>query len=264
MVSFEKIVSTGVFAGLGLGGVAVGVTDTYQDLVVQGEAAATVGLENTVPVALGCVLLWLAWDVYWTSGDEAYLTTVAKMAFVSVIGVAFVALWVVGIQHVQGNFKPVVVFLDALVAVAILGTVAGINEAERDVEHRRFETLFESTTTPVAETRADAEGRLLVVGTNEAFRERFGDVTSARSGVSATAGPESPLPLADAVDFVEDDRLDGVVPRLQHGEPVERDVRVGTHEGGREFRLRLVPVPPTSDPVEAHAVFVPAEGSLTD
>lgn len=255
MVSIEKVVSSGVFAGLGLGGVVVGLVDAYQDLLLQGEPPATVALENTVPVALGVVLLWLAWDVYWRGNDVEFVSTVAKMSFISVVGVGFVGSWVVGIQLVQGALKPLIILLDTLVAVAVLGTIAGINEAERNVERDRFETLAQQADHPVAETYVD-DG-LVVSATNEPFRDTFGDGSPARFGTQTTR-THAEAALVDLVDFVDEDPLAGVFPSLERGETVEREVRVAVHGEPHDYTLRLAPVSGTADPLEVSVVFVPA------
>jgi signal transduction histidine kinase len=225
----------------GLALLAVPLFDMWEDVYVGGKPPFSTLMENSVPVGLALSLVaatvWLA-RREWEPGR---VTTVSKWTTGGVVGVGVVFVWVLGIQIVlQGEYKPVIIALDAVVVGGAVAFVVGVSQARADrnrdrvaAERNRLSTLFENTADCIAAVEL-VDGRPIVREANAAFRSTF---------VADGERPAVGRPLGEVVRPVTDGgRETAETAETAFAERVtDAEVRRRATDGDRDFLLDLVP-----------------------
>jgi len=217
---------------LGLVLLAVVLRDMYVDWALEGKQFWSTAVEN-VPliVLIGGVLA----SGYWVyqHKSQVYMRLVSRWQVIGAVGIGLLVSWVVGLQSIQGEFKPTVILVQTTIGGAVAGTVVGYANARteetlRDAEQQRdrFGALFENIPAEIVEVDLTDAG-LRVEQANDEFESVFGD---------APAG----TPLSDAVGH-DDEVHEQIRERVEAGETLETEVTAATREGQGYFQLRVAP-----------------------
>jgi PAS domain S-box-containing protein len=209
------------------------VQDIYADWALEGKPLWTTVAENTIPLLLG---LSIAATMFWAyrNREGLYITTIARWQLVVGIGTLVVIGSVVGLQSIQGQFKPLVVITQVTVAGAAAGSVIGyanataaesVERAERARE--RSEALFENVSAEAAEVRLTGD-TVRIVRMNTTFKDVFD-------------APEPPVSLSDAVAH-KADVADFVRGCIETGESDECEVTAETEHSPEYYQLRVTPL----------------------
>lgn len=224
---------------LGAGLVTIPVLDMYEDVTVGGKPIYSTIIENSIGLFLALLLVaggfWIAsrdWEfryvrrmIVWTWGIAA--------------GFGFVFAWVLGIQiGIQGEYKPIIIALDAILLGSVVAFGVGIFDVRReqgkqraDREQSRAAALFENTADDVAALRVSPE-RVVTLSTNSVFDNNFDDATAVFEQVIQAAGMES------RTAFIE---------YITAGEPFEVEVTLDDRGEQRDFIAQVTPYDETGD-----------------
>jgi|GEM_PF-2259849 len=188
----NRRVSLAVLSGIGVALTGVLLFDIYEDWVVQGNRFGSTLLENVLPFLLLLGLFYTVWNLRRGAYGEVFVESVTKWTVAGTLTTALLVGWVVGIQTVQNELKPLVIILQTTVVGALAGLLVGHNTASveraRDRSEReraRFESLFENDPAAIADLRLE-DDRFVVEATNLEYETRFGSVADERDTAEPT------------------------------------------------------------------------------
>jgi len=234
-MGFSKRAYAGFLGAVGAGFVAILAYDVYDDWVNQGEPLVSTLLENSPPIVLALLFLYLTYWLY-RNRSELYLAIVARWIIIGLVGVMFVLGWVLGNQATQSRFKPFVIvghtaIAGGLAGIAIGYATASVRESRQSVatERDRWESLFQNDPGAIADLRFE-DGTPVVEVCNESFTEFF------RVPAAAAAGES----LAALVDHERADIGAEIAETVEDGERYGTEVTV-TGTESTHFKLRVVP-----------------------
>ncbi|GAB3317316.1 sensor histidine kinase [Haloplanus salinarum] len=219
----------------GIGAILTGVLlfDVYEDWQVQGNSLASTAVENALPFVLVLGLYYSIHRLRRGSYDDAFVGTVTKWTVAGVLMMGGLTAWVVGIQVVQNEVKPVIIVLQTAVVGTVAGLIVGQRTAsvrrERDRTRRekeRFQALFENDPSGIVSLRRHGD-RLVAESANPSFESLFGSVEGQGLGTA--------LPQLD----------DGTIRAFRtHTDDHERftaETTLRTEDGTKHFVVELVP-----------------------
>jgi PAS domain S-box-containing protein len=208
------------------------IQDIYADWILEDRPLWTTIAENIVPLLLG---LSVAAVMFWTYQNRShlYVKAVARWQLLIGAGTLFVIGPVVGLQAIQGQYKPFAIITQVTVAGVAAGSAVGYANATADesVERaqrarERSEALFEDLSAEAAEVRLTDE-TIRIKRMNATFKEVFD-------------APEPPVSLSDAVEH-KADVADFVRNCITNGESDECEVTAETGQNPEYYQLRVTP-----------------------
>jgi len=230
---FSKRVSAGIIAATGFALASVTLLDIYEDWIIQGDPLLSGVAENAVPLLVVGILPYAAWRLARSDRGDAYARTLMTHTLALSAVMLLVATWVVGIQTIQGKFKPEFIVAQTTTVAAVAGLLIGRKNAELsetrntiEREKQRFQALFEEDPAGIADVRLEGD-RVLVADANEVFEDLFGDVEgqSLADALGADAEP------------TEETVHDCTTREQRHTEEISLD----TAAGRRHFKFNVVP-----------------------
>lgn len=234
-MKLSKRVWLALSGALSLALTAIVVRDIFVDWLAEGKPLWSTLVENAVPVTLALGVAVAGYTVY-TNRDRQYIQTLARWQYLGTIGIALVALEVVGLQLIQGELKPRLIIIQMAIGGAIAGTLVGYanarsTDARRTAERERdkFEALFENEPASAIEVCL-VDDTVAVKAANDSFERTFGVDSDDIVGT----------PLFDTVSHDADIQAT-LRERLTGGEQYETELHTATDEGVRDFQLRVVP-----------------------
>jgi chemotaxis family two-component system sensor kinase Cph1 len=217
---------------LGLVLLAVVVRDMYADWALEGKPLWSTTVENGPLIVLICGVLGSGYWVY-QHKSLVYMRLVSRWQVIGAVGIGALVSWVVGLQSIQGEFKPVVILVQTTIGGAVAGTVVGYANArteetlmDAEQQRDRFGALFENIPAEIVDVDLTETG-LQVEEANAEFESMFGE---------APAG----TPLPEAVGH-DDEVHEQIRDRVEAGDPLETEVTAATREGQGYFQLRVAP-----------------------
>ncbi|MFC7233748.1 sensor histidine kinase [Halosegnis marinus] len=204
-------------------------------------------VENAVPLGLALVLVvtgvWLATRP-WPARDALAVT---KWTYAVSLGFGVVFAWVIGIQgFVQGDLKPLVIAMDAVLIGGLVAVAVGFYDVRRrrqrrETEHARARTsaLFDNTDDDVATLRLASDG-VETLATNAAFDANF---------------DRAPAVLSRVIDAADTDSRAAFVRAVADGDPFEVEVELDDRGERREFIAQIVPYEADGDAAELFLVL---------
>jgi signal transduction histidine kinase len=179
----NRRVSLTVLSGIGLSLTGVLCFDVYEDWAVQGNTLASTAVENALPFVLLLGLFYTIWELRRGAYSEPFVESVTLWTVAGAVTTATLVGWVVGIQSLQNELKPLIIVLQTTVVGTSAGLIVGRRtatvERARDRSERervRFESLFENDPAAVADLRLDADG-FVVEAVNPEYETQFGAVS---------------------------------------------------------------------------------------
>ena len=158
---------------LGVGLITVPVLDMYEDITVGGKPIYSTMIENSIGLLLALLLVAGGFWVASRDWQFRYVRRMIVWTWGIAAGFGFVFTWILGIQvGLQGEYKPIVIALDAILLGSVVAFGVGIFDVRReqgkqraDREQSRTAALFENTADDVATLRVSPE-RVVSLSTN--------------------------------------------------------------------------------------------------
>ena len=224
---------------LGVGLITVPVLDMYEDITVGGKPIYSTMIENSIGLLLALLLVAGGFWVASRDWQFRYVRRMIVWTWGIAAGFGFVFTWILGIQvGLQGEYKPIVIALDAILLGSVVAFGVGIFDVRReqgkqraDREQSRTAALFENTADDVATLRVSPE-RVVSLSTNAVFDDNFDDATVVFEEVIQAAGMES------RTAFIE---------YITAGEPFEVEVTLDDRGEQRDFIAQVTPYDETGD-----------------
>jgi len=226
---------TSLVALSGIGAILAGVLlfDVYEDWQVQGTTLTSTVVENALPFVLLLGTFYLIRRLYRGAYDDAFVGTVTMWTAAGALTIGGLVAWVVGIQVLQNEIKPVIIVLQT----AVVGTAAGLLVGQRTAsvqqeqertrrEKERFRALFENDPSGIASLRRHGD-RLVVESANPSFASLFG---SAEGKALEAALPQLATEAVAAFREQTTDR-----------ERLTTETTLRTEDGTKHFVIELVP-----------------------
>jgi len=218
---------------LGVAGVlaAIVLYDVYADWILEGKPLELTLLENALPLLL-LVGLAVALSQVRDRGDR-FLSVVTTRTLAGVFGTLAIAGWVLGLQTLQGELKPLVAVTHIAIGGAVAGVLIGYNTAAvtearsaAQQEKRRWESLFQNAPAEIADVSIAGDDHEIRAA-NDAFRERF---DTDGEGVA----------LYEVLPFDEATRAE-ITDRVQDGAVYTTRTTVEQSGDQRHYQVRFVP-----------------------
>ena len=224
---------------------SVVVYDIYADVVVQNNRLFTTLLENSLPLAFNAGIVGSG---YWLTQNENH--DISKQAVmwtgVSVTSILLLAVWVYGLQFIQGQLKPLMILAQIASIGAIAGIVVGVYSGRQNHRQRELQSLFQNSRDCIAKVQFENETPL-IQDINPAFETTFG------YGTEAAAGKSLDELIVDAADKSQASELSR---RARTGDQFETEVTRTTANGDtRIFRLQALPIETGRTTTHGYAVY---------
>jgi len=224
---------------------SVVVYDIYADVVFQNNRLFTTLLENSLPLAFNAGIVGSG---YWLTQNEnpEISKQVVMWTGVSVTSILLLALWVYGLQLIQGQLKPLIILAQIASMGAIAGIVVGVYSGRQNHRQREFQSLFQNSQDCIAKVQFEDE-TLLIQEVNPAFETTFG------YGTEAAAGKSLDELIVDASDKSQASELSR---RARAGDQFETEVTRTTANGDtRIFRLQALPIETGRTTTHGYAIY---------
>ena len=231
------------------GGLALVVLfDIYNDWVVRGTPLWATVAESSIPFMLALSLPAFGWRLAEGRRGRDYLSKATKWALAGLGSTLLVGGTVMGLQGVQGEIKPGIVFTQ----LSVLGTVAGLfvgrNVAGARQAQRRLRGLAQSVPGAVFQFEVQPDGTYTPTFVGDAFESIFG-VSSDPKGFFDRFADR--LPPSHRTDF-----LDSIESAIDHEEPWRFEVPFDT-TGGERMHLQGTATPERrGNQLIFHGVFI--------
>lgn len=235
----------GIISLLGVVLASVVVYDIYADVVIQNNRLLTTLLENSLPLAFNTGIIGSG---YWLTQNENrdISKQVVMWTGVSVTSILLLAVWVYGLQLIQGQLKPLIILAQIASMGAVAGIVVGVYSGRQNHRQREFQSLFQNSRDCIAKVQFENETPL-IQEVNPAFESTFGYSTEAAAGESLDEL------IVDAADKSHASELSR---RARTGEQFETEVTRTTVDGEtRIFRLQALPIDTGRTMTHGYAVY---------
>jgi signal transduction histidine kinase len=214
---------------------AVVVRDIVVDWRIEDKPLWSTVAENSVSILL-CVCIGASGLWLYRNRGRPYLHQAVRWQLLGGVVVFGLIGWVVLLQVIQGELKPVLLVFQTTIGGVLGGTVVGYANARTEEtlanaqrERDRFEALFENAPAEIAEVCHTAAG-IDVLRTNARFETTFDD--------------RDHDDIDSFVDHLDQDEAtaDLIEEGITAQEPLETEATVETHDGERAFQLRVAPL----------------------
>ncbi|GAA0528630.1 GAF domain-containing sensor histidine kinase [Halorubrum aquaticum] len=235
----------GIISLLGVVLASVAVYDIYTDVVVQNNRLLTTLLENSLPLAFNAGIIGSG---YWLTQNKN--PDISKQAVIwtgiSVTSILLLAVWVYGLQLIQGQLKPLIILAQIASMGAVAGIIVGVYSGRQKHRQRELQSLFQNSRDCIVKVRFENDTPL-IQEVNPAFEATFGYSTEVAAGESLDEL------IADSSDKSQASELSR---RARTGEQFETEVTRTTANGdSRIFRLQALPINTESTTTHGYAVY---------